>query len=191
MGSKGCRWHLRKLPVEEIIALYQQGYSTKMLGDMFKTTPNTIQSRLRENGIALRSPGLGLRVSPRAIEARKRKPWPSNGRFVRNGYIVQKVRQNDFFYPMVDYKGYILEHRLVMARHLNRCLLPWEVVHHKNGVKDDTRLENLELLPHGRFHLIDAKTKSRIAELEKQVILLKAENASLEYQLALQGQEVL
>lgn len=49
-------------------------------------------------------------------------------------------------HPMANKKGYLLEHRKVMADTLGRMLLPTEVVHHRNGVKDDNRPENLEVL---------------------------------------------
>lgn len=53
------------------------------------------------------------------------------------GYVLIKVgpKKND----------YKLQHRLVMEEHLGRSLHRDETVHHKNGKRDDNRIENLEL----------------------------------------------
>jgi hypothetical protein len=84
--------------------------------------------------------------------------WKGGGRRKSaEGYVRTLIYQEHPFYgEMGRYHSKIsrdvLEHRLVMAEHLGRPLRDDETVHHKNGVKDDNRLENLELRNgrHGR-----------------------------------------
>jgi hypothetical protein len=60
----------------------------------------------------------------------------------KKGYIQGRVWRN-------GKKINIRQHRWVMQQYLGRELQPFEDVHHKNGNKQDNRLENLELIKHG------------------------------------------
>lgn len=48
-------------------------------------------------------------------------------------------------HPNAYKDGRILEHTFVMSEHLKRPLMKNETVHHINGVRDDNRIENLQL----------------------------------------------
>jgi hypothetical protein len=46
-------------------------------------------------------------------------------------------------HPFCDSNGYVREHRLIYEDHHKCCLLPWILIHHINGIKNDNRIENL------------------------------------------------
>ena len=85
---------------------------------------------------------------PRNVRKGENHPCWRGGR-IRDGdagYVGIKLDSTDPFYSMVTNRGYVKEHRLIMARHIGRPLYSFETVHHKNGVTDDNRLENLQLV---------------------------------------------
>lgn len=63
------------------------------------------------------------------------------GHINQHGYRV--VRRPG--HPNARADGQILEHRLVMSDTIGRPLCADETVHHRNGVRDDNRAENLEI----------------------------------------------
>lgn len=68
------------------------------------------------------------------------------GRFETDqGYVWVWVDPADPLSVVRDGRGYVLEHRLVMARSLGRPLTRIETVHHINNDPGDNRLENLQL----------------------------------------------
>lgn len=109
--------------------------------------------------------------------------WKANRRPIYyDGYVLIRLEANDFFYPMIDNRGYVREHRLIMAKHLGRNLHSWEIIHHINGDKKDNRIENLQLiseLGHRQLTIFEKKIynlEERIAKLEKENYKLRSFN---------------
>lgn len=105
----------------------------------------------RETIERLRKSHLGKRPSKETREkmsqAGKGK-LKKGGRINCNGYVA-------IYCPthlLAMKKGYVMEHRLVMEKHLGRNLTREEVVHHINGIKDDNRIENLMLFCNESAH---------------------------------------
>jgi hypothetical protein len=81
------------------------------------------------------------RVRGDAGTAAKERPGVGNKFVMRAGYVKIHMPQH----PGAAGDGYVLEHRIVMEHMLGRPLTKGESVHHKNGIRDDNRPENLEL----------------------------------------------
>jgi len=60
---------------------------------------------------------------------------------LKDGYIYLLKKDH----PNVSKSGYVAEHVVVMTQFLNRPLDKKETIHHKNGIRNDNRIENLEL----------------------------------------------
>lgn len=130
------------------------------------------------NHKSLRCKNCAAKLRAKKFTGDKHWLWNGGKHLTTEGYIMTTLPQGDFFLPMAQGKRrYVLEHRLVMAQYLKRCLLPWETVHHKNGNKQDNRIENLGLFPYPYKH-------NGVSQLQKHIKRLEAENRRLRRQLA-------
>lgn len=69
-----------------------------------------------------------------------------------------------------DKRGRVKKHRYEMELHIGRYLKPTEDVHHINGIRDDNRIENLQVLLHSEHSRITMASKFGLTEKEYRAI---------------------
>jgi len=75
-----------------------------------------------------------------------RKHIRGTGHITKTGYrVISKNHPNARMRSPSSGKGQIMEHTWVMSNHIGRPLFKHETVHHINGIRNDNRIENLEL----------------------------------------------
>ncbi len=129
------------------------------------------------------------------VIVQNRKRWKAGISFHPDGYTLVVIPRDSFFSSMT-YNQRILEHRLIMAQHLGRCLASWELVHHKNGDRSDNRIENLELAMRGQHSIqhnlgykdgfnkgLADRRQSEITRLWQQIAALAEQNIKLQAEL--------
>jgi len=123
---------------DRIVELYESGLSQERVAAALGSVIGQVQvSRiLRERGARMRSG---------AVSGADHHAWRGGRITSGDGYSALWVDASDPLAEMRNRMGYVLEHRLVMARALGRPLTKHETVHHINGRRDDNRLGNLQL----------------------------------------------
>lgn len=84
------------------------------------------------------------------------------------GYNLVYIGKNN---PRAYSNGYALQHRLVMEEKLGRFLQEDEIVHHINEIKNDNRVENLELTTrknHIKHHKDIVTDRATIKKISKK-----------------------
>ncbi len=125
--------------------------------------------------------GAKIGAKKRNVSMENHPMWKGGIARTTGGYIEIRLTPDNPYYPMVCRKGYVKEHRLIIAKRLGRCLTGKEVVHHINGIHDDNREENLELISQTNHSL-----RTRFCdkcELKKEIRLLKWQIKNLEEQV--------
>jgi len=123
-----------------IIELHKEGKTLKEIKPIFNCSVLPIRNWLKENN--LRNPAkarLGV------FSGSNNPSWKGGRQTRKDGYIFVWMEEGTF-----------LEHKAIMEKHIGRKLRANEAVHHKNRIRNDNRLENLQLLTHAEHKAIHA-----------------------------------
>ena len=131
--------------------------SSNEIAALVGATPGAVNSSLFWAGIKLRSLSEAKHLASHKNTGSDSHFWTGGIKKTKRGYVYVYAPDHPF---ATDHGRYVMEHRLVMEKHLGRYLTPSEVVNHLDGVKHHNNIENLELVSdrgtHTKNHFDDS-----------------------------------
>ena len=116
-------------------------WSWKLHGDPLKRKPRPKREGCLVEGCDEPHSGLGYCKLHYTRYVRHEDPQKDRPIQMKDG---RKLRKDGYKEIAINGKT-VREHRYVMSQHLGRPLKNDEIIHHKNGIRHDNRIENLEL----------------------------------------------
>jgi len=161
---------------QEILDLWRSGESYLEISKQFNIAKNTVGRVLSKFGVSQEE-----RAERMIHRGEKSGRWKGGRMIDVNGYVKVTIHPGSICYDSRDANNRVYEHRIVMSEHIGRPLLSHENVHHKNGDRQDNRIENLELWskmqPQGQS--VDDKVKFAIEILSIYRPEILCENGSV------------
>jgi hypothetical protein len=138
-----------KLDKDKLIYYYlSQKKSILFISKIYKCSFTAVRNSLKHYNIPLRTNMESNKIVGKetGYGIRKHRSNHKGGTLNPAGYKM--IYQPS--HPRANQGGYVFEHRLVIEKKIGRYLLRSEHIHHINGVHDDNRIINLELLTHSQ-----------------------------------------
>jgi len=163
-----------KVRKEELYKLYwEKEYSLEEIRKMFNCGRETIRNKFKKFGIKTRSRAEAAstkrfqkKCSARNI-GRNNPHW--KGGIIQNPYGYVYIKKPE--HPRATKYGYVKRSYLVAEETLGRYLYANEITHHKNGIRNDDRPENIKVITRGEhtsFHNKNRKKYSAIKWLYRK-----------------------
>lgn len=152
--------------LQEAVTMYENGESVNSIAKRFNMDSSSVCNSFKKAGVKMR----GMQeANILAVKKGRREysklsdhaSWKGGTTKHDAGYVRRKSPGH---HRAEKHTSYVFDHILVAEKKIGRKLKRDECVHHINGIKDDNRQENIEVMTkseHMSFHMRERRKNAR------------------------------